>query len=65
MVQQESILKIADNYDEEVDVAVAALVSLIEPMLVVTLGVIVGTIVVSMFLPLVAMIESLQQGGAV
>jgi type IV pilus assembly protein PilC len=56
------LLKIADNYDEEVDVAVAALVSLIEPMLVVTLGVIVGTIVVSMFLPLVAMIESLQGG---
>jgi len=59
------LLKIADNYDEEVDVAVAALVSLIEPMLVVFLGVIVGAIVVSMFLPLVNMIESLQQGGAV
>src|SRR4030095_4048682 len=49
------LLKVADNYDEEVDVAVAALVSLIEPMLVVFLGGIVGTIVVSMFLPLVAM----------
>jgi type IV pilus assembly protein PilC len=56
------LLKVADNYDEEVDVAVAALVSLIEPMLVVLLGLIVGTIVVSMFLPLVAMIESLQGG---
>jgi type IV pilus assembly protein PilC len=56
------LLKIADNYDEEVDVAVAALVSLIEPLLVVVLGGIVGTIVVSMFLPLVAMIESLQGG---
>ncbi len=56
------LLKVADNYDEEVDVAVAALVSLIEPMLVVFLGAIVGTIVVSMFLPLVAMIESLQGG---
>lgn len=59
------LMKIADNYDEEVDVAVAALVALIEPMLMVFLGVVVGTIVVSMFLPLVAMIESLQQGGAV
>jgi type IV pilus assembly protein PilC len=59
------LMKIADNYDEEVDVAVAAMVALIEPMLMVVLGVIVGTIVVSMFLPLVAMIESLQQGGAV
>jgi type IV pilus assembly protein PilC len=59
------LLKIADNYDEEVDVAVAALVSLIEPMLVVFLGVVVGAIVISMFLPLVAMIESLQGGNAV
>jgi len=59
------LLKVADNYDEEVDVAVAALVSLIEPMLVVVLGGIVGTIVVAMFMPLVAMIESLQGGNAV
>ena len=55
------LLKIADNYDEEVDTAVASLVSLIEPLLVVFLGGIVGTIVVAMFLPLVAMIEQLQQ----
>lgn len=55
------LLKIADNYDEEVDTAVASLVSLIEPLLVVFLGVVVGTIVVAMFLPLVAMIESLQK----
>ena len=59
------LLKIADNYDEEVDVAVASLVSLLEPMMVVVIGGIVGTIVVSMFLPMVAMIESLQGGGAV
>ena len=54
------LMKIADNYDEEVDVAVASLVSLIEPLMVVVLGGIVGTIVVAMFLPLVKMIESLQ-----
>ena len=54
------LLKIADNYDEEVDVAVASLVSLLEPLMVVVLGVIVGTVVVAMFLPLVAMITSLQ-----
>jgi type IV pilus assembly protein PilC len=54
------LLKIADNYDEEVDTAVAALVSLLEPLLVIVLGGIVGTIVVAMFLPLVAMIEGLQ-----
>ncbi|MFN0132139.1 MAG: type II secretion system F family protein [Phycisphaerales bacterium] len=59
------LLKIADNYDEEVDVAVASLVSLLEPMMVVVIGGIVGTIVVAMFLPMVKMIESLQQGGAV
>lgn len=57
------LMKIADNYDEEVDVAVASLVSLLEPLMVVMLGGIVGTIVVAMFLPLVAMIESLQGGG--
>ncbi len=59
------LLKVADNYDEEVDVAVASLVSLLEPLMVVMLGGIVGTIVVALFLPLVAMIESLQKGGAV
>lgn len=56
------LMKIADNYDEEVDVAVAALVSLLEPLMVVVLGGIVGTIVVAMFMPMVAMIESLQGG---
>jgi type IV pilus assembly protein PilC len=57
------LMKIADNYDEEVDVAVASLVSLLEPLMVIIIGGIVGTIVVAMFLPLVAMIESLQGGG--
>ena len=55
------LMKIADNYDEEVDVAVSSLLSLLEPFMVVILGGIVGTIVVAMFLPLVAMIESLQK----
>jgi type IV pilus assembly protein PilC len=59
------LMKIADNYDEEVDDAVQAMVKLIEPLLMVFLGVVVGAIVVAMFLPLVAMIESLQGGGAV
>jgi type IV pilus assembly protein PilC len=58
------LLKIADNYDEEVDVAVEALVSLLEPLMVVVLGGMVGTIVVAMFLPMVKMIESLQGGGS-
>lgn len=56
------LMKIANNYDEEVDVAVAALVSMLEPLMVVMLGGIVGTIVVAMFLPLVKMIDSLTGG---
>ncbi len=59
------LMRIADNYDEEVDVAVSGLVKLIEPMLILFLGGVVGTIVVAMFLPLVAMIESLGSGGGV
>jgi type IV pilus assembly protein PilC len=54
------LMKIADNYDEEVDTAVASLVSLLEPIMVIVLGGIVGTIVVAMFLPLISMIEGLQ-----
>jgi type IV pilus assembly protein PilC len=54
------LMKIADNYDDEVDTAVASLVSLLEPLLVIVLGLIVGTIVVAMFLPLVSMIQGLQ-----
>jgi len=57
------LVKVADNYDEEVDVAVQALLSLLEPMLVVVLGVVVGTIVLALFLPLVSMIESVSNPG--
>ncbi len=56
------LMKIADNYDEEVDVAVQSLLSLLEPLLVVVLGGIVGTIVLALFLPLVKMIESVSGG---
>lgn len=52
------LMKIADNYDEEVDVLVGSLVSLLEPVMVVALGGIVGTIVVALFLPLVKLIQS-------
>jgi type IV pilus assembly protein PilC len=57
------LLKIADNYDDEVDVAVNSLVKLIEPLLVLFLGVVVGGIVVAMFLPLLSIIEKLSSGG--
>ena len=55
----EMLLKIADNYDEEVDNAVAAMTSLLEPIMIVFLAVIVGSIVIAMFLPLIAMINNL------
>jgi type IV pilus assembly protein PilC len=53
------LLKIADNYDDEVDTAVAGLVSLLEPIMVVVLGGIVGFIVLALFLPLVKLMSSL------
>ncbi len=56
------LMKIADNYEEEVDVAVQSLLSLLEPLLVVVLGVVIGTIVLALFLPLVAMIDSVSGG---
>jgi len=52
------LMKVADNYDDEVDTLVASLVSLLEPIMVVALGGIVGFIVVALFLPLVTLIQS-------
>ena len=51
--------KIADTYDDEVDTTAGALTSLLEPLLVVFMGVIVGAIVVAMFLPLVKLLSTL------
>ena len=53
----EMLSRVADNYDEEVDNAVGALTSIIEPLLIVFLAVIVGTIVVAMFLPIISVIQ--------
>ena len=52
--------RIADTYDDEVDNAVAGLTSTIEPLMIVMLAVIVGTIVIALFLPLIGIIEGLQ-----
>jgi type IV pilus assembly protein PilC len=49
--------KIADFYDEEVDTAVAALTSLLEPLLVIFLGVIIGGVVIAMYLPIFKLIS--------
>jgi len=53
----EMLLKIADNYDEEVDNAVTAMTSLLEPIMIVLLGLVVGSIVIAMFLPLIKLME--------
>ncbi|HEY3853134.1 MAG TPA: type II secretion system F family protein [Verrucomicrobiae bacterium] len=54
----EMLMKIADNFDEEVDNAVAAMTSLLEPIMIVFLAVVVGSIVIAMFLPLIALMEN-------
>jgi type IV pilus assembly protein PilC len=54
----EMLMKIADNYDEEVDNAVAAMTSLLEPIMIVFLAVVVGSIVIAMFLPLIRLMET-------
>ena len=51
--------RIADTYDEEVDNAVGALTSMLEPLMIVFMGLIVGTIVIAMFLPLIGLIDGL------
>ena len=55
----EMLMKIADNYDDEVDNAVAAMTSLLEPIMIVFLAVIVGGIVIAMFLPLIQLINDI------
>jgi type IV pilus assembly protein PilC len=52
------LLKIADNYDDQVDTLVGSLVSLLEPVMVIALGGIVGMIVVALFLPLIELLKS-------
>jgi type IV pilus assembly protein PilC len=56
----EMLTKIADFYDDEVDAAVSNLLSLLEPMMIVFLGVVVGGMVVAMYLPIFDMINAVQ-----
>lgn len=56
----EMLTKIADTYDSEVDAAVDGLTSIIEPVLIIFLAVVVGTVVIAMFMPLVSIISNLQ-----
>ncbi|MGI8966054.1 MAG: type II secretion system F family protein, partial [Limisphaerales bacterium] len=59
----EMLMKIADNYDEEVDNAVAAMTSLLEPIMIVCLAVIVGSIVIALFMPLITLMDSMGSEG--
>jgi type IV pilus assembly protein PilC len=56
----EMLTKIADFYDEEVDAAVEALLSAMEPIMIVVLGVVVGGMIVAMYLPIFDMINAVQ-----
>jgi type IV pilus assembly protein PilC len=56
----EMLTKIADFYDTEVDTAVSGLLSLMEPVMIVVLGVVVGGMVVAMYLPIFDMINAVQ-----
>jgi len=58
------LTRVANTYDDEVDNAVAGMTAAIEPALIIVLAVIVGTIVVAMFLPMIKIISSVGGGGA-
>jgi type IV pilus assembly protein PilC len=55
----EMLVRVADAYDTEIDDAVVALTSLLEPVMVVIMALIVGTIVIALFLPIVRIIQTL------
>jgi type IV pilus assembly protein PilC len=51
------LMKVADGCDDEVDNAVSAMTSLLEPIMIVFLAVVVGSIVIAMFLPIIGIIN--------
>jgi type IV pilus assembly protein PilC len=55
----EMLVRVADGYDEEVDMAVESLTSIIEPIMIIMLAVIIGTIVIAMFVPLISIISEM------
>lgn len=55
----EMLVRVANGYDEEVDMAVEALTSIIEPIMIVLLALIIGTIVIAMFVPLISIISEM------
>ena len=61
----EMLSRVANTYDDEVDNAVAGMTAAIEPVLIIVLAVVVGTIVVAMFLPMISIVSSVSGGSAV
>ena len=55
------LIKVADVYDEDVDNMVGAITSLLEPIMIVFLAVIVGTIVIAMFMPLISVMGKMSK----
>lgn len=60
----EMLIRVANTYDDEVDNAVAAMTSIIEPILIIFLAVVVGGIVIAMFMPLISIIGTIGQQGS-
>ncbi len=58
------LTKVADSYDEDVEAAVNGLVSVLEPVLIICMACVVGTIVISLFLPLIKLMNSLGEQDA-
>ncbi|HEX8322875.1 MAG TPA: type II secretion system F family protein [Tepidisphaeraceae bacterium] len=57
------LIKVADNYDSDVDVLVGSLISILEPVMVVVLGTIVGFIVIALFMPMISLIQGMTGGS--
>jgi type IV pilus assembly protein PilC len=57
----EMLMKIADTYDEDIDNTVASMTSLLEPIMIVFLAVVVGSIVIALFLPLLSIMDGLSE----
>src|SRR4029078_11268733 len=57
------LLKVADNYDNDVDVLVGSLISILEPVMVVVSGLLVGFIVIALFMPMITLIQGMSSSN--
>jgi type IV pilus assembly protein PilC len=60
---EKMLSKIADFYEEEVDAAVSSLTSIIEPLMMIGVGIMVGIILISMYLPMFKMLKLVSNGS--